>query len=173
MSGEGCVGGGASGNVLVCPICGKTAHGRNRRQNMDNHMLTHTGERPFQCSVCPYRASQQGNLRRHLRCVHKHKLYADEYTASNSQSGSVHYSDVGQTVNQQHPQTAVLPQTRGIQNVDTVVTTSLQHSLFEENATRAQVEHTGQDEEPPFGLHLRLKGENEAVGLPSHSEAGL
>ncbi|KAK7065660.1 hypothetical protein SK128_018498, partial [Halocaridina rubra] len=82
---------GAQGGVLVCPVCGKTAQGRNRRQNMDNHILTHTGERPFQCGVCSYRASQLGNLKRHERAVHKNVL-KDNNTSSSL--NTVHYMDV-------------------------------------------------------------------------------
>ncbi|KAG8133407.1 hypothetical protein E2320_011193, partial [Naja naja] len=30
-----------------------------------------TGERPFQCRYCPYSASQKGNLKTHVQCVHQ------------------------------------------------------------------------------------------------------
>ena len=58
------------GLVVTCPICFKTAHGRNRRQNMENHMLTHTGLKPHQCTFCSYKSSQIGNLRRHIKTLH-------------------------------------------------------------------------------------------------------
>lgn len=29
------------------------------------------GERPFQCRYCPYSASQKGNLKTHVLCVHR------------------------------------------------------------------------------------------------------
>ena len=62
---------GCSQAALVCPICGKSVQGRNRRQNMENHMLIHTGVRPHKCSLCAYSSTQLGNLRRHMRNVHK------------------------------------------------------------------------------------------------------
>lgn len=31
----------------------------------------HLGERPFQCRYCPYSASQKGNLKTHVQCVHR------------------------------------------------------------------------------------------------------
>lgn len=29
------------------------------------------GRRPFRCSYCPYSASQKGNLKTHVLCVHR------------------------------------------------------------------------------------------------------
>lgn len=153
----------------MCPVCGKTAQGRNRRQNMDNHMLTHTGERPFQCTLCTYRASQQGNLKRHVRTVHK--LSLDE-VGLNSFSGLSHHADVGLSLPQHrsHP-TSTTPQLHPPQRFDTNVQT-LSHSSGSEQHSASELPQGVREEEPPFGLHLRLKAENEAM-VQSHSEAGL
>ncbi|CAB1333605.1 unnamed protein product [Coregonus sp. 'balchen'] len=35
-----------------------------------NPILDPTGERPFRCRLCPYRASQKGNLKTHVQSVH-------------------------------------------------------------------------------------------------------
>lgn len=56
--------------AAVCPACGKAFQGRNRRQNLAHHVLTHTGARPFSCSHCPYRATQKAHLKRHLERRH-------------------------------------------------------------------------------------------------------
>ena len=169
VAGEGCSGG--PGGVLVCPVCGKTAQGRNRRQNMDNHMLTHTGERPFQCTLCTYRASQQGNLKRHVRTVHKLSL---EEVGLNSFSGLSHHADAGLGLSQHRPHLAnATPQSHSTQRFDTSV-----HSLSLSSGGEQQ--HSGgnepcqgvREDDAPFGLHLRLKTESEPIAQ-SQAESGL
>lgn len=53
-----------------CPLCSVTM---NHRHNMINHIRTHTGEKPFQCSYCEYRASQKSTLIKHVTIRH-HQL---------------------------------------------------------------------------------------------------
>ena len=38
--------------------------------NMKNHFRKHTGEKPFKCHLCPYRAVQKGNVKRHIVVHH-------------------------------------------------------------------------------------------------------
>lgn len=61
---------GSGCGAAVCPVCGKAFQGRNRRQNLAHHLLTHTGTRPFPCPHCSYRATQKAHLKRHLERRH-------------------------------------------------------------------------------------------------------
>lgn len=54
-------------DVDQCPQCGKEFTGKNRRNNLVRHLKTHTGEKPFHCPVCPYRATRKEHMIRHLR----------------------------------------------------------------------------------------------------------
>ena len=56
--------------VAICSICGKGFKGRNRQQNLQQHILTHTGERPFSCPYCPYTARQQSHVKCHIFRMH-------------------------------------------------------------------------------------------------------
>lgn len=38
---------------------------------LERHILTHTGEQPFACSICLRRFSLQASCLRHVRHVHK------------------------------------------------------------------------------------------------------
>ncbi|KAK8386800.1 hypothetical protein O3P69_017911 [Scylla paramamosain] len=57
-------------SALNCPACGKVFAGTKRRYHLERHLITHTGERPFPCPHCPYRANVRENLARHVR--HRH-----------------------------------------------------------------------------------------------------
>ena len=59
-----------SEGFLRCSLCGFFSQGVNRKQNFQQHMRTHTGEKPFQCHLCPMRCLKKGNLKRHLRTTH-------------------------------------------------------------------------------------------------------
>jgi len=52
-----------------CPYCGKVIRQRN---DFKRHLRIHTGEKPFACPYCPYRATQSTNLKGHI--IRKHQL---------------------------------------------------------------------------------------------------
>ncbi|CAH0404039.1 unnamed protein product [Chilo suppressalis] len=54
-------------NNKMCHHCGK---GFPTKLQLESHIRTHTGERPFICEFCPTTFSQQSNLYKHNRQVH-------------------------------------------------------------------------------------------------------
>ncbi|KAK8749289.1 hypothetical protein OTU49_015774, partial [Cherax quadricarinatus] len=62
---------GVPGDQLACSVCGRGFHGRNRRQDLERHVLTHTGEKPYQCPHCPHRTNRIGNLKTHIFTIHR------------------------------------------------------------------------------------------------------
>ncbi|XP_076059129.1 uncharacterized protein LOC143035883 isoform X13 [Oratosquilla oratoria] len=49
---------------LQCPVCGK---GWNNTASLERHLRSHTGERPFHCTRCPYRSITKDKMVRHMR----------------------------------------------------------------------------------------------------------
>ncbi|CAL4062494.1 unnamed protein product [Meganyctiphanes norvegica] len=61
----------------VCMICGKLFRGRNWKQNLEYHSLTHTKYKPFKCPMCNHSSSLKYNLIRHIRNKHR-ELYPQQ-----------------------------------------------------------------------------------------------
>eukprot|EP00095_Tigriopus_kingsejongensis_P006375 snap_masked-scaffold42_size484952-processed-gene-3.20 protein:Tk06375 transcript:snap_masked-scaffold42_size484952-processed-gene-3.20-mRNA-1 annotation:"zinc finger x-chromosomal protein" len=52
----------------TCEECGKAFNAPNR---LREHMLTHTGAKPFACDLCDHRCARSNALKRHKELVHK------------------------------------------------------------------------------------------------------
>ncbi|XP_064080274.1 longitudinals lacking protein, isoforms H/M/V-like isoform X8 [Macrobrachium nipponense] len=89
-------GGGGGHDALTCRVCSRNFSGRNRRQDLERHLLTHTGEKPFCCPHCPHRSNRIGNLRTHVFTVHR------DIVATSGSVGHSHDDRVSDGENSSH-----------------------------------------------------------------------
>lgn len=47
----------------LCSVCGKEMN----IKNMETHMRSHTGQKPFRCEICTAAFAQKNNLNNHMR----------------------------------------------------------------------------------------------------------
>ena len=57
---------------FACPYCSKTME---VEIGMKRHICTHTGKKPFKCSLCSYSAVQNSDLKKHYKRKHGHYDY--------------------------------------------------------------------------------------------------
>ena len=55
------------GGGLSCLVCGR---GFGRLEDLRRHVRTHTGEKPYTCPLCTFRAAVMSSVYRHMRTVH-------------------------------------------------------------------------------------------------------
>ncbi|XP_045598545.1 longitudinals lacking protein, isoforms H/M/V isoform X26 [Procambarus clarkii] len=55
------------GTALDCLVCGRSF---GRLEDLRRHLRTHTGEKPYTCPLCTFRAAVTSSVYRHLRTVH-------------------------------------------------------------------------------------------------------
>ena len=61
------VGEGVREFIFVCKVCGKLSH---RRGNMDDHVRSHAGIKPFQCQLCSSKFARKQNMKNHFLKIH-------------------------------------------------------------------------------------------------------
>lgn len=61
-------------DALECSICQKRFAGRNKRQNLKHHLMTHTGERNYLCPYCAHRTTHKWHLKTHVQRRHPENL---------------------------------------------------------------------------------------------------
>ena len=54
-------------NKFVCTFCFKSF---SHKCYLDRHVRKHTGERPYPCNLCSYRAGRRDNLDLHMGAKH-------------------------------------------------------------------------------------------------------
>ena len=87
--GEGASGSGGGGRKKnsICKVCGIVL---SPKTNVNVHMRTHSGARPYQCALCLSRFRQKAHLMKHFRCSHNMKrppfvcLFCSEETATSN-----------------------------------------------------------------------------------------
>ncbi|KAK4312680.1 hypothetical protein Pmani_015915 [Petrolisthes manimaculis] len=58
---------GTGSGELHCPICGRTS---SRRDNLERHIRSHLGDKPFRCPFCSFRSQLKWNMKSHIERRH-------------------------------------------------------------------------------------------------------
>lgn len=67
FSGGAVADGSFKSSVIFCNVCQRSF---NHKGNFLKHYRTHTGEKPFPCPKCPYKATQKAHLSTHILARH-------------------------------------------------------------------------------------------------------
>lgn len=66
-------------SIKSCPYCSKLVA---TKSALDRHVRTHTGEKPYMCTLCPEKFAVSSNLYRHVRIKHNVDLIASNQETS-------------------------------------------------------------------------------------------
>ena len=56
------------GQKFACPFCPRVF--RSSKRDLDVHIRSHTGEKPYACPHCTYACSHKSNLTKHISSQH-------------------------------------------------------------------------------------------------------
>lgn len=58
-----------------CPVCDRESRSK---VEFVRHYMTHSGEKPFCCAHCAYKATRKYTLLRHIKTLHPEKYYSSD-----------------------------------------------------------------------------------------------
>ncbi|XP_018012521.1 longitudinals lacking protein, isoforms A/B/D/L isoform X9 [Hyalella azteca] len=61
---------GVKTEAMRCSLCNKMFKGRNKRQNLNFHMMIHSGVKPHKCPFCSHRSTFKSNITKHALRIH-------------------------------------------------------------------------------------------------------
>jgi len=73
---------------FTCTTCSKSFP---NMTGIERHLRSHTGEKPFKCPICPYRATIYFNLKQHVENVHPGTYIPRSYKDFEEKYKGYHY----------------------------------------------------------------------------------
>ncbi|XP_064091892.1 longitudinals lacking protein, isoforms A/B/D/L-like isoform X2 [Macrobrachium nipponense] len=70
---------------LCCPICGKAS---SRRDNLERHIRSHLGDKPFQCPFCNFRSQLKWNMKSHIERRHHQRQQQSQHEQQQNHQNS-------------------------------------------------------------------------------------
>nr|XP_053631703.1 transcription factor hamlet-like [Cherax quadricarinatus]XP_053631704.1 transcription factor hamlet-like [Cherax quadricarinatus] len=161
----------------VCKVCGKVFNGRNWKQNLEYHFLTHTKEKPFKCPICPHRSALKYNLIRHIRNRHHDLLTSVLQNRPSERDCTEELGMLASHSNQSssYQESEVLPALRT--EISSNLEIQIPHTLGNHRSASQDV-HITSDREITTTIQLNLNQEsnlnsNREVCAPSNQEINI